>query len=199
MSKSPYSESVSSKEKKHFAKYLSEDEELIIATGFGKTYLRQRFIIQLMLPGCIFILAGFAWSYFTKVLVPGYGLLLGLLAAGIFSYLMTLYLWHANRYLLTTRRVIIKRGLMTVKLITALYDKITHIEMEQSLYDRMFLHHGTIKIHTAGSDKDEMVMEYVENPIEFKNILERLINREREHYNRRGESVEAVEGEVVEE
>lgn len=199
MAKSHYGEPPSQKTKQHFAKYLSEDEELIIATGFGSTYLRQRFIIQLILPGAVFILIGFAWSYYSGAMAPGYGLILGFLVAGIFSYVMTMYIYHANRYLLTTRRIILKRGLLTVKLITALFDKITHIEMEQSLYDRMFLHHGTIKIHTAGSEKDELVLRYVESPIEFKNILERLINREREHYNRRSESVVAVEGELVEE
>lgn len=199
MAKSHYSEGASQKDKQNFAKYLSEDEELIIATGFGKTYLRQQFIVHIMLPGAAVILLVVLYLYYMKHLTLAISLLWGLLGATIFSLLMTMWIYHANRYLLTTRRVILKRGLLTVKLITALYDKITHIEMEQSLYDRLFLHHGTIKIHTAGSDKDELVLRYVEYPIEFKNILERLINKEREHYSRTANPVVAVEGEVVEE
>lgn len=198
MGKPRYSDGASIKNKKTFASYLSEDEELIIATGYGKTYLRQRFIIQLILPGIIFIFAGFAYAYFTKAIAPGYGLIIGLVIASVFSYIMTVWIYNANRYLLTTRRVIIKRGILTVKLTSALYDKITHIEMDQSLYDRIFLHHGTIKIHTAGSEKDELVLNFVEYPVEFKNMLERLINRERGRYSHPTSSVVAVEGELVE-
>lgn len=194
-----YGDGASSKEKKNFARLLSEDEELIIATGFGKTYLRQHFIIQLILPGGIFIVGGFLYAYYTKAIAPGYGLLIGLLLSAIFSYLKTLYTYHANRYLLTTRRVILKKGLMNVKLTSALYDKITHIEMDQSLYDRMFLHHGNITIHTAGSEKDELVLTFVEYPVEFKNILERLINRERERFGKSSGPVVTLEGEIVEE
>ena len=199
MARFRYVDGASVKDKKNFAKYLSEDEELVVATGFGKTYLRQRFIIQLILPGVAVILGIYLYLYYVKHLGPGYSLLVGFFSSMFFSYLMTVYIYNANRYLLTTRRVILKRGLLTVKLITALYDKITHIEMDQSLYDRLFLHHGTIKIHTAGSDKDEIVLKYVEYPIEFKNLLERLINREREHFGRGFGHVSAVEGEVVEE
>ncbi|MBI2021425.1 PH domain-containing protein [Candidatus Daviesbacteria bacterium] len=198
MGKSKYSEGASLKDKKSFAHFLSEDEELVIATGFGKTYLRQHFILQIFWPGMIFILGGFAYAYFTKAIALGYGLLIGLLIAIVFSYLKTLWTYHANRYLLTTRRVILKKGILAVKLTSALYDKITHIEMDQSLYDRLFLHHGMIKVHTAGSDKDEIILKYVESPIEFKNVLERLINREREHQGRGTGPVVAVEGELVE-
>lgn len=199
MSKKRYGEEASEKDKKAFAKFLSEDEELIIATGFGKTYLRQRFVIQIILPGAVIILGIFLYLYYARQVDPGQALLVGFLGSMVFSYLMTLWIYHANRYLLTTRRVILKRGLLTVRLITALYDKITHIEVEQSLYDRLFLHHGMIKIHTAGSEKDEIVLKYVEYPVDFKNMLERLINREREHFGRSSTPLVAVEGEVVDE
>ena len=110
----------------------------------------------------------------------------------LFSLIKTWVTYQANRYLLTTRRVIVKRGFFTVKLASALYDKITHIEVDQSFVDRMFLHHGTILVHTAGSNSDEIVLQYVESPIEFKNILERLINREREQYGRQMSPVVAL-------
>lgn len=198
MGKSRYGEGASTKDKRAFARLLSEDEELVIATGFGRTYLRQQFIVQIILPGIIFILGGFAYAYFSKTIALGYGLLLGLLASGIFSFFKTMWIYHSNRYLLTTRRVIIKKGILAFKLTSALYDKITHIEMNQSLYDKIFLHHGIIKIHTAGSEKDELVLYYVESPIEFKNLLERLINREREQFGRPTGSVMAMEGEIIE-
>ena len=66
------------------------------------------------------------------------------------AILKTLHTYHANRYLLTTSRVIIKKGLFNIKLTATLYDKITHLEVDQSFFDRMLLHHGDIIINTAG-------------------------------------------------
>lgn len=199
MGKPRYSEGASLKDKKAFAKFLSEDEELIIVTGYGRTFLRQHFILQIMIPGAIFILLGLGIAYFYKWENIAQGLLLGFGISLIFSFLKTLWTNRAHRYLLTTRRVIIKTGILSVKLTSALYDKITHIEMDQSLYDRLFLHHGTIRIHTAGSEKDELVLRYVESPIEFKNILERMINSERSQSGRGITRAVEVEGEIIQE
>src|SRR5260221_477574 len=197
MARGKYSGGVSPKDKKHFAGILAEDEELILATGFGKHYLRQLFILQLMLPGLAFILIGLAAVVYFFQLNFILGILIGLGLAVVFSILKTFLTYHSNHYLLTTRRVIIKKGYFTVKLTTALFDKITHIEEDQGFIDRIVLHHGTILIHTAGSNKDELVLRYVEEPIQFKNLLERLIHREREHYSRGSTPLEAVEGEVI--
>jgi uncharacterized membrane protein YdbT with pleckstrin-like domain len=198
MAKPKYStEGASPKDKKRFVKYLTEDEELILATGFGRHYLRQLFVIQLLLPGIIFILLGVAIGWYSLQWAMAYGILLGFGLATLYSLLKTILTFHSNRYLLTTRRVIIKKGYFTVKLTTALFDKITHIEVDQGFIDRLILHHGTIMIHTAGSNKDELVLKYVEEPIEFKNLLERLISREREQYSRGGTPLVAMEGEVI--
>lgn len=197
MSTQRYNDYPSDKDKVAFKRYLAEDEELILATGFGRTYLRQRFTIQFFLLGSLFILTGLAWAYLYHKNYS-FGITGGLIAGVVYAYLNTWIAYQANRYLLTTRRVILKRGFFTVKLITALYDKITHIELNQSLIDRFFLHHGTVLIHTAGSSKDEMTLKYVEAPIEFKNILERLIHKERESFGRQTTQVDPIEGEVIE-
>ncbi|MBI2022721.1 PH domain-containing protein [Candidatus Daviesbacteria bacterium] len=196
MGKSKYSEGASAKDKKSFAPFLAEDEELILATGYGKNYLRHRFAFYLMIPGAIFILGGLAFAYFTKGDL-GYGLLIGLAVAIIFALLKTFWTYHAHRYLLTTRRVIIKEGFFAVKLTSALYDKITHIEVDQGIIDRLIMRHGNVVVNTAGMNKGEIKLEFVDSPIEFKNLLERLINREREHYGRPTGTVVAVEGEVI--
>lgn len=198
MGKPRYKESATEAQKKAFSKFLSEDEELILATGFGRHYLRQLFLIRLFIPGVIFILALFAGAYFYKFMSPINGLLLGFLIAIIFALFLNWWTYNANRYLLTTRRVILKKGLVTVKLTSALYDKITHLEVDQGIVDRLFLHHGTIYIHTAGSEKDELVLKYVESPIEFKNLLERLINRQRGEFSRGVSPTTPLVGEVIE-
>lgn len=197
MAKLHYRESPSEDERKSFAKYLAEDEQLILATGFGRAYLRSRFIVGFIWPGIIFILLGLGLSYLLKF-DSLWGGILGLIFATIAAVFKTIYIYHANRYLLTTRRVIIKRGLLAVKLTAALFDKITHIEVDQSLLDRILMHHGTIIINTAGVHKDEIVLNFIDYPMEIKNLLERLINREREQLGQRFTPVQTVEGEIVE-
>jgi uncharacterized membrane protein YdbT with pleckstrin-like domain len=191
-------EGATDKDKEHFQRYLAEDEELVVASGYGKIYTRHQAVIYVLIPGGIFILAGLAYSYFTKTNI-GIGLLVGLVLAIIFAILKAMWLYHSHRYLLTTRRVIIKNGILSVKLTTALYDKITHIEVDQSFYDRLVMKHGNIIINTAGGNSDEIKLSYIDDPIDFKNVLERLINREREGVVRRRERVETIEGEIVEE
>lgn len=198
MKKARY-EGASLGDKKAFAPYLAEDEELVIATGFGKNYMRHRFVYYILFPGGIFFLGVIAYAYFTKVENWGYPLLAGLILAIIAGLIKALLTYHSNRYLLTTRRVIIKKGYFSVKLVSALFDKITHIEVDQSLMDRMIMKHGTIIVNTAGSNKDELKIVFVDYPIEFKNMLERLINRQREQIGRATGPVVTVEGEVVEE
>lgn len=195
MAKLHYKESPTPAQKSSFAPYLAEDEELILVTGFSKAYIRSKFIIYLIFPGIIGFGLGFlagkilGIDQFQSYLVATFLMI-------VFALLKTMHLFHANRYLLTTRRVIIKKGLFAVKLTAALYDKVTHLEVDQGLIDRFLLHHGTIMVNTAGSNKDEIILKYVDYPMEFKNLMDRLISREREQYGRGG-VVNTVEGEIL--
>lgn len=196
MAKLHYHESPTPAQKSSFAPYLAEDEELILVTGLSQAFIRSKFIIYLLLPGLIFfgLGLGLGWMLgFTKVATLIISLLLTLAAAS----LKTMHVYHANRYLLTTRRVIIKKGFFSVKLTATLYDKITHLEVDQSFFDRILLHHGHIIINTAGLNKGEIFMQAVDYPMELKNLMERLINREREQFGMRGGSTSTIEGEIV--
>lgn len=196
MAKFHYKDTPTQKQKKTFAKYLSEDEELVLVTGLSQASLRSKFVMYLLFPGLLFLALGL-----------GFGWLLGLdkvwvvVLATFFMFLSailkTVHIYHANRYLLTTRRVIIKRGLFSVKLMAALFDKITHIEVDQTFLDRLLFHHGNIIINTAGMNKEEFVLSFVDYPLELKNLLERLINREREQFGLRSAPLQAVEGEII--
>lgn len=196
MGKLHYRDAPSEKQKKSFAKFLAEDEELILVTSLSQAYIRSCFATTLIIPGGIFMLLGMGLAYQQRFNL-GYGLLAGLIVAAFLAAIRTLIVYHGNRYLLTTRRVIIKKGFFAVKLTAALYDKITHIEVDQSFFDKVFLHHGTIIVNTAGMSKDEIVLSHVDHPIEFKNLLERLINREREQFGMRTGPVTTVEGEII--
>ncbi len=196
MAKQHYKDSPSQKQRDTFKKYLSEDEELVLVTSYSSAYLRSKFIIYLLFPGMIFLALGIGLGW---VLGLGriWALVFGLLGMLLFAVFKTIHLFHAHRYLLTTRRVVIKKGLLSVKLTAALYDKITHLEVDQGMFDRLLLHHGTVFINTAGMNKGEIALRFVDYPMELKNLLERLINREREQYGLRGATLTEVEGEII--
>lgn len=196
MSKFHYRESPTQKQKDTFKKYLSEDEELVLVTGLSSAYIRSKFVIYLLFPGMLFLALGLGlgWAFGIDKIVA---LIMGMGLMFLSALLKTMHIYHANRYLLTTRRIVIKKGLFSVKLMAALFDKITHLEVDQSLVDRLLMHHGTIIINTAGMNKGEIKLEYVDYPLELKNLLERLINREREQFGLRGATLTEVEGEII--
>ena len=196
MAKFHYKESPTQKQKDAFKKYLSEDEELILVTGLSAAYMRNKFIMYLLFPGLLFfgLGLGLAWVLgMSKV----WALSFGFVAMLTSTILKSMHTFHSNRYLLTTRRVVIKKGIFGVKLTATLFDKITHLEVDQSFIDRLLLHHGSIIINTAGMNKGEINLKFVDYPMELKNLLERLINREREQFGLRGATLTEVEGEII--
>lgn len=194
MAKFHYKESPSLDQKKAFKPYLSEDEELVLVTGLSRAYLRSKFFTYLLFPGLIFLALGLGggWALGIGKITA---LIIGIALMFLSAILKTMHIYHANRYLLTTKRILIKKGLFAVKLTTALYDKITHIEVDQSMMDRFLFHHGSININTAG--QGQIVLNSIEYPMEIKNLLERLINREREQLGMRAQSTTTLEGEIV--
>lgn len=196
MAKFHYRESPTQKQRDAFKKYLSEDEELVLVTGLSGAYVRSNFITYLLFPGMLVFGIGLGLGW-----VSGLGkiwaLTFGLIGMFAFAFLKTIHIFHSNRYLLTTRRVVIKKGVFGVKLSATLFDKITHLEVDQSFVDRILLHHGSIIINTAGMNKGEINLKFVDYPMELKNLLERLINREREQFGLRGATMTEVEGEVI--
>lgn len=196
MAKFHYKESPTPKQKKTFAKYLSEDEDLVLVTGLSKAYTRSKFVIYLLFPGLLFFALGLGLGWLlglSKVWATSLATIFLVLVA----ILKTMHIYHANRYLLTTKRVIIKKGLFSVRLTATLYDKITHIEVDQTFVDRFLFHHGNIIVNTAGVSKGEIVLRFVDYPIELKNLLERLINKEREQLGLKTGPVTTLEGEII--
>lgn len=196
MAKFHYRESPTEKQRNAFKKFLSEDEELVLVTGFSAAYLRSKFLMYILFPGMLFLGLGLGAGWLLG-LGKTWALVLGLAGMLMVAIIRILHVYHANRYLLTTRRVIIKKGVFGVKLTAALFDKITHLEVDQSIIDRLFMHHGTIIINTAGMNKGEIMLKYADYPMELKNLLERLINREREQFGLRGATLTEVEGEII--
>src|SRR5688572_20826592 len=86
-------------EKKAFDSFLSEDEELVLATGFGKNYMRHKFAYFLLWPGGVGIALGLGLAYLFQFNL-GIGMLLGTILAALWALFLTIWHYHSNRYLL---------------------------------------------------------------------------------------------------
>lgn len=80
------------------------------------------------------------------------------------------YLKISNEFVLTSKRLIVKRGWIETKLKTIYYNRITDISIEQSLIDRI-IKSGTLSVSTAGSDGYEAQLIHIRNPYKIKTIL----------------------------
>lgn len=200
MVKQYYKENVSLKDRERFSQYLTNGEELVLITSLSKAYLSRIFTLGLINPGSLFILGSMIFFYLRYQSFKGVApaILIGFLMAIFMALIKTVLSYHANRYILTTKRVLIKSSLLDFGLTSVLFDRITHIELAQTLVDRWLLHQGRIVIRTAGMERDDILLPFVEYPIEFKNILESLINRTRETSGKQTGPVVLVEGEIIE-
>lgn len=142
------------KQKQKYAQYLAEGEEVVAVFGIGDRYFWTNIII----------------------LAP-----LSIILIGLPFLLKLIHLKHSKTYILTDRRVLIKDGVFSVKIISAPYDKITHISVQEDFIKKVSYQMGDITIHTAssGSTPIELDIIKVQYPMRIKNLLEELIVKER--------------------
>ncbi len=132
---------------KKLKKYLIKNEEVLYFSGISQRY----YIIQIII-----------WLPFAFVLL-GLPKLLGVL--------------RKNReisYAITNRRFIIIEGIFSKKITSAPINRVTHVTVEQSFFERFLYNSGDLDIVTAGYDKHAIVMEKVANPIKLKVLFEEL-------------------------
>src|SRR3972149_6008650 len=137
-------------QKTKLGKFLGRNEEVVLVTTIGPRYFWINF----------FLLLPFAF------------LLVGL---SKFSHLIRMR--QSYTYALTNRRFLIIRGIFSRKIVTAPLDRITHITVEQSFFQRFLFNSGHLVIITAGFDQREIVIENIGNPVEFKIYLEELTRK----------------------
>lgn len=139
-------------QQRKFAKYLAHGEEIVAVFGIGDRY------------------------YWTNLIALGS---LSLLIIGLPFLFKLVHKRHGKVYILTDRRVLVRDGVLSVKTISAPYDKITHIAVKEDFLEKISYNMGDITIHTAGPTPVEIDLINVQNPLQVKNLIEELIIRER--------------------
>lgn len=140
------------KQKKKYADYLAEGEEIIAVFGIGNRYF---------------------WLNAVPLA------LLSIPIIGLPFFLKLIHLKHSKTYILTDRRVLVKDGVFSIKITTAPYDKITHITVREDFFKKLSYQIGDITIHTAGPTPVEIDLIKVQQPMRVKNLIEELIVKER--------------------
>jgi uncharacterized membrane protein YdbT with pleckstrin-like domain len=103
------------------------------------------------------------------------GISVVVLISGFMDYLR----WANDQYIITDRRVIQVRGVVTKRVIDSSLEKINDVELRQSLFGRM-MNFGTIAILTASGDEGVNVMDRIADPVQFKRaMLDAKHNHER--------------------
>jgi uncharacterized membrane protein YdbT with pleckstrin-like domain len=109
------------------------------------------------------------------ILVICVGISVIVLISGLMDYMR----WNAEQYIVTDRRVIQVRGVLSKRVTDSSLEKINDVELRQSLLGRM-LNFGTVEILTASGDEGANLMDRIEAPLAFKKaMLEAKHNHER--------------------
>lgn len=141
------------KQRRKFAKYLARGEEIVYICGIGKRFFYSKLASS---------------APFALVLI------------GLPALFKIMRKKHSLLYIFTNHRVLVKHGIFSIELLSAPYDKITHITVSQSFFNKLFFDAGDVIINTAGPTPVKVEMEHIEKPFAIKNLLEELITQEKE-------------------
>ena len=81
--------------------------------------------------------------------------------------------WRLKIYTITSKRVMIKTGIIRKKSVYMHYDKIQDIIVSQSIIERIS-YSGDIEIF-GGHDRTSLILEDIPNPGEIENMINRMI------------------------
>lgn len=134
------------------------------------------FFFQAMLAAAA-VVQNYLVNYIRLPLVEGVSFFLLILILLLFLWVIwDLFSWRSTKYLLTDRRVMIKKGMIRKKTVYIHFNKVQDISISQSLLERLF-QSGDIKIF-GGHENTQMLLENIPNPVEVDDMINRLIEGE---------------------
>jgi uncharacterized membrane protein YdbT with pleckstrin-like domain len=91
------------------------------------------------------------------------------------------YLRISNEFVFSDKRVLVKTGWISTKMISINYNRITDAQIIQSLIDRI-LNIGSLAISTAGSEGYRISLSHISDPHNKKKLLHELKEAYRNNY-----------------
>lgn len=145
----------------HYNRFLAPGERVVAVLEYANS--------QLVWD----IFLGLAVFFFFYPFASAIGLILG-----VFVLIQGLYKKITLRYIITEKRVVIKRGLIGQSTVSAEYAKVTDVVVKQGVVGRLLLRTGTIILNTAGTDMSEVVLRWVQDPFKSKDIIYAQLHRQ---------------------
>lgn len=158
---------------------LMRNEKLVWSSFPGRNYRVYTFIKD-MIAGIIAAILAFAFipEKYTTISYWIMGISLGIcLVIAIFHQLEFLFI----RYYITSERIMIRRGILQVKLISLKYEHIINTEIKQTIAERM-ISTGSIYLFNANDDSEESSskdklssLQNVDDPMKIYIMIQELI------------------------
>jgi len=121
------------------------------------------------------------------------GFLCFLFGIGIILILIVELNRRKTKYYITNKRVIHEYTFLSNNVSSVNYSKIQDLHLEQGFIEREFKI-GNIKINTAGSNKIELELKSIKNPIKVKNIIEKHLSKEKiEKIEKKEDAIDKIE------
>ncbi len=118
-----------------------------------------------MINMIVWLVIGVACIFFPPAAIP------------IIAFALIYFGWYlkiANAYAFTDHRVLIHTGWLSTKLISTDYSKSTAVTVHAPVLSRIGFHTGSIKIDSAGTNRDNLVLKNIEHPYEVKKKLDEM-------------------------
>lgn len=148
----------------YLKKVLSKDERIVFIVREHGLFLFGRIILWL-LAALVILGVVTALAITNPTISAGYIFLLVPLLPIWWTYLV----WTNHKYVVTNRRVVQLKGVLSKEVIDASLDQINDVKTDQSLLGRMF-NFGDVDVVTASAIlTDEM--KHIARPLEFKRAL----------------------------
>jgi uncharacterized membrane protein YdbT with pleckstrin-like domain len=140
---------------------LLPDEQLITATRQHPVVLLRTVLLNAVFAT---VLLGISYALNKYWMLLFYSIPLAAL-------LWEIFVRHRREFIVTDRRVVRLEGVFSVSSFDAPLDKINNVFHEQNLIGRIFKY-GKVGLETA-SEQGTTILDYIPNPIEFKNCIVR--------------------------
>lgn len=149
-----------------YKKFLAPEEKIIRIIDYAMAELMWDFFWGFLPVLLAIIFFGFDIT----------AIVIGLLFGSYFT-LSGLYKKLTLKYLVTDRRVILKKGLVGQSTVSADYSRITDVTVKQGILGRVLLHTGTILLNTAGGDIEELELKWIQDPFEAKDVIYKHLHK----------------------
>ncbi len=150
---------------------MSVDREKVLWEG--RPSWRGR--LSIIAPGTFLAVAILVAAFvFDLSLTTALLIALAVMAVTIVWGLLETVLW---KYTITSERVFVRHGLISVKEQTARLERVQDLTLRQSVFDRIF-GVGTLEIDTAGSEGGALEFKALTDPAAAREVLENAIRRD---------------------